>query len=414
MYLLYDLSGYPGSSYNVPRKHSVDTSCHYAEHDDALEAADGNYSLPLRSIFFIETSCRGGLNSRQACSVESAARAHPQWQITVFFLAPVCEDNLNHTCLRTLGQLGNVKFVRIKIKEFTQNTLLEPLIHENHLQNTSYPIENFSNALRYLILYKWGGIYLDTDMIVVKDLSALGANWVGKEDPGSLNSAAMRISSDVIGRRFATGLLDEFKYEYSVRMRGMNGPQVITRVLEEYWCHLYKPQHWNPRTCKVHFFLVVELNRTALTKDNTPVLAVSLVQKALQHVTSAFVPSPLDTKARGWVHFFVVEELNRTALTEDNTLVLAVSLVQKALQHVTSAFVPSPLDTKARGWGCPLDVSRVPVCGTRRDTSPHVLLAAEVPGAQAGEAATCVERLGNGEPSGSMQCCCISCDDMLA
>ncbi|XP_026727555.1 lactosylceramide 4-alpha-galactosyltransferase-like [Trichoplusia ni] len=250
LYLLYDMLGHSGPSYAIPRKQSINTSCHYTNFEDALEAADAKFSLPLWSIFFIESSCHGGLNSRQACSIESAARAHPLWQITVFFLSPVSEHTLNHSCLRTLKQFRNVKFVRIKIKEFTEDTPLESMISEKHLQNSSFPVENYSNALRYLILYKWGGIYLDTDMLVIKSLSPLGANWVGTEDRRHINAAALGISSDTIGTQFAADLLGEFTREYKARVSGANGPKLITRVLEKNWCYPYQFKEWSTMTCR--------------------------------------------------------------------------------------------------------------------------------------------------------------------
>lgn len=38
-----------------------------------------------------------------------------------------------------------------------------------------------SDFLRFLVLYKYGGIYLDTDVIVQKNLNELPANFLGKE-----------------------------------------------------------------------------------------------------------------------------------------------------------------------------------------------------------------------------------------
>lgn len=191
-------------------KKNSSTSCHYLNTGDALLAVDKNYTVTNHSIFFIDTSCTGTLNSRQACSVESAARAHPLWQINVFFCSPVTEYALtqSHGSLATLQQFENIKFGRIHIAEFARETPLARLLKKQRFKSSVYPLENISNCLRLLTLYKWGGIYLDTDVIVTRSLESLGPNWVGKEDARNVNTAVLALSRDRIGKELIEDLLE--------------------------------------------------------------------------------------------------------------------------------------------------------------------------------------------------------------
>ncbi|CAK1547407.1 unnamed protein product [Leptosia nina] len=179
----------------------VNISCHYDDEDNALPTFEPNFKPGDNSIFFHETSCKGTLNSRQMCAIESAARLHRD---------------------------------RLRIKEYAARTPLEPFIEKGTLVNSSWGIENTSNALRFLTLYKWNGIYLDTDVVVVKSFDSLGGNWVGKEDFEQLNSAAIALDDYTQGRQLAKMFLSEIVNNYNSNIWVHNGPGVVTRVLSRY------------------------------------------------------------------------------------------------------------------------------------------------------------------------------------
>jgi len=40
-----------------------------------------------------------------------------------------------------------------------------------------------TDLLRYLILFKWGGVYMDTDVIIVRPVDSLRTNVIAYEDP---------------------------------------------------------------------------------------------------------------------------------------------------------------------------------------------------------------------------------------
>lgn len=59
-----------------------------------------------------------------------------------------------------------------------------------------------SDFVRLIVLYKYGGIYLDTDAIVKKNLDVLPANFLGKEAFGGkkingLNGAVLGFQDEI-------------------------------------------------------------------------------------------------------------------------------------------------------------------------------------------------------------------------
>lgn len=195
--------------YNIQFKISGNSIyCHNLEEEDALSSAeDVQFSPSPNSIFFHETSCRGSLTPRQACIIESAARTNPQKEIYLLFSAPVNELMLTSGNLNQLQLFPNVKLARVHLTKYAESTPLEEMVKNKPFETSKWWIEHTSDILRSLTLFKWGGIYLDTDMLVVKSLTPLGPNWVAKEDSHLVNSAAIAMSNDTIGRKLADALI---------------------------------------------------------------------------------------------------------------------------------------------------------------------------------------------------------------
>ena len=70
----------------------------------------------------------------------------------------------------------------------------------------SYLFFIHSDVLRIALLHKYGGTYIDTDIITLKEHPTSCSNFVNFEEPGSINGAMMRFTAkhpilDVIGQR---------------------------------------------------------------------------------------------------------------------------------------------------------------------------------------------------------------------
>lgn len=189
--------------YIIDWKLTNDISCHRKNYGDSLLRLESNFTPPQKSIFMHETSCRGGLNSRQACAVESAARAHPDWHVHMLFSGPVSSYALRRSCLAKLLRYGNVRLFRIQLEEYAKGTPVQSLVETSPFEKTTWKVEHTSDVLRYLTLYKFGGVYMDSDVIVVKSFDTLASNWAARESGYAVDSGLMSLSRDALGRQVA-------------------------------------------------------------------------------------------------------------------------------------------------------------------------------------------------------------------
>ena len=66
-----------------------------------------------------------------------------------------------------------------------KGTRLEKLITSQKLQSSRYKVSHLSDVLRFSILWRFGGTYLDTDMIVLRPFPSVTSvpNFVVEESP---------------------------------------------------------------------------------------------------------------------------------------------------------------------------------------------------------------------------------------
>lgn len=100
-------------------------------------------------------------------------------------------------------------------------------------KNTNFYPTHYSELVRLAALYKYGGIYLDSDIIVLKPLSLLN-NSVGMEDHlagSSLNGAVMAFRKH---SPFIMECLKEFYMTYDDTRLRWNGADLLTRVAKRF------------------------------------------------------------------------------------------------------------------------------------------------------------------------------------
>ena len=93
--------------------------------------------------------------------------------------------------------------------------------------DSMYWYSHESDLLRILILYQWGGVYMDADVIVVRPLDSLKMNAIGREDKNYLNGAFMTFEK---GNMYLKACLEEFARNYDPHSWGGNGRELLTRV----------------------------------------------------------------------------------------------------------------------------------------------------------------------------------------
>ena len=123
---------------------------------------------------------RGKLLSRQACAVESAAM-RSGLSVNVIIFSQVLDLRDNTTC-KLYKSNYSIKFYSIDLETFTQDTPLESFFSSSKLVNSEYSAVHKADALRLLMVYKFGGFYLDLDYVVFNDLTHYHNMVVGNDE----------------------------------------------------------------------------------------------------------------------------------------------------------------------------------------------------------------------------------------
>lgn len=126
-----------------------------------------------KKIYLIETKCEHGnleVNCRQACTVESAANTNPNATIYFLFLNPLPASSTSSILLQLLRRnYQQILIRRVDLKEYLENTPLDQKwLKSSHFNTAPWPVVEVSNVLRVLTLWKYGGIYLDLDFVMIK------------------------------------------------------------------------------------------------------------------------------------------------------------------------------------------------------------------------------------------------------
>lgn len=96
-----------------------------------------------------------------------------------------------------------------------------------------YLSSHISDFLRYLTLWRWGGLYLDLDTVTLRSMEHLQPNYVGAESKNYLAAGVMNFAHHGIGKTVAEKCLLYFRDNFNPGGWGDNGPIVITRVLKQ-------------------------------------------------------------------------------------------------------------------------------------------------------------------------------------
>ncbi|CAF0778614.1 unnamed protein product [Adineta ricciae] len=140
-------------------------------------------------IFFVQTSENDDLLSRHACSIESAARLH--LTSLVFVLMRSKTIHLKKGSFNRLQSYTNIRFVHFNEHDIYSGTTLARLNQTKRTQFIRYfAISHMSDFIRTALLYKYGGIYFDLDVIPLKNFRSL-ANAVALESSDGVNVAVL-------------------------------------------------------------------------------------------------------------------------------------------------------------------------------------------------------------------------------
>jgi lactosylceramide 4-alpha-galactosyltransferase len=140
-------------------------------------------------FFFVQTSENEDILSRHACSIESAARLHPNGLIFVLMRSEYV--HMKKGSFNRLRTYTNIRFVHFNELDVYSSTTLSRLNETKRTQFIRYfTISHMSDFIRTALLYRYGGIYFDLDVIPLKTFS-LFTNTVALETIDGVNVAVL-------------------------------------------------------------------------------------------------------------------------------------------------------------------------------------------------------------------------------
>jgi len=200
------------------------------------------------SIFFLETNCHERklkMPVRQACAVESAARLNPNRDILLLLPSTLKNAIDFEPHIEALFSYTNFRLRHINMDTYFEGTPLESWWRKGYLNRSSWPTPHASDILRYVTLWKYGGVYSDLDVIFVKSLGNL-MNFVGYEGMHILGSSIMSLSQK---HHIANLCLEDICEDYQWYTYSNTGPLLVTRVLRQY-CGVYDVEEMNETSCR--------------------------------------------------------------------------------------------------------------------------------------------------------------------
>ena len=131
------------------------------------------------SIFLVETLGKTKLELKELCVIESVTKYHPNNQIYLLMTSPILDDD-NFEALMEFYDILQSKY--LYLPSLIHGTPLKHLEWREIIEDSIYSVSHLSDLARFLILYNFGGTYLDLDALIVRPLPLEIPNFIGKEN----------------------------------------------------------------------------------------------------------------------------------------------------------------------------------------------------------------------------------------
>ena len=171
-----------------------------------------------------DNKLHGNFNWKHWRTIESIFYHHPTAIVKIY------SNTLSDNIFNVLVESGySIQVQRYSLEKVLVGTPAESFIKKlDKARKTRYWYANESDILRMLLMYKLSGIYMDTDVIIVRPFYTLPENVLAWEaDQKMVNGAVMKFEK---GNLYLKACLEEFAKHFNGRKWGANGPQLLNRV----------------------------------------------------------------------------------------------------------------------------------------------------------------------------------------
>ena len=174
---------------------------------------------------------RGYFNWRHMRCVEAIFYHHPTAEVIVH------SNTLSQRTFDVLAEVGySIRVQNYNLTKLITDSPAHDFIEKlEKAKKSAHWYAHEADLLRLIVLFKWGGIYFDTDTILVRSLDSLEINTVGFRDS---NNSGLANGFMIFEKHhpYLKSCLIEFAKKYDGNQWGGNGPSLLTRI----WHRLYE------------------------------------------------------------------------------------------------------------------------------------------------------------------------------
>lgn len=137
---------------------------------------------------------------------------NPNRDVFLLFVSPVAIDEEQYrssegleavsNVINILKSYKNVYLRNVNMTTFVRNSPLD-LDHRDKIYSSKHPVVHLADYLRLQVLYKYGGMYIDTDFIIFKSFDPLAKTFITREHTHEfLNNGVMAFTHNGTGHEF--------------------------------------------------------------------------------------------------------------------------------------------------------------------------------------------------------------------
>ncbi|XP_069755475.1 alpha-1,4-N-acetylglucosaminyltransferase-like isoform X3 [Narcine bancroftii] len=206
------------------------------------ERATTDVSTPAMKsrIIFMETTDNMEPTPLAVCAVESAAHLNRDKQIYYFmkgFSGILSQyPHPENRGIHLLSSVKNIVILPLNATEHFEDTPLKSWYLKVNPEKEKYWTHVLADASRLALLWKYGGTYLDTDIISLRSLPI--ANFTCPQNRGTVTNGVLGFQNR--HHPFIWNCMENFVANYIGDIWGHQGPELITRELKR-WCKIKDP-----------------------------------------------------------------------------------------------------------------------------------------------------------------------------
>nr|XP_033813562.1 alpha-1,4-N-acetylglucosaminyltransferase-like [Geotrypetes seraphini] len=185
---------------------------------------------PDIGIFFAETTENLEPSSTVVCAIESAARTYPN-RFVYFFMKGLTKDmtvtkNSFYKAIPLLSSIENIHILPLNFEKIFKDTPLLPWYQKVNPAKEFYWTHVSADGFRLAMVWKYGGIYMDTDIITIRPIPEV--NFLAAEGSKDCSNGVFGFERHY---QYLWDCMVDFVRNYRGAIWGQQGPSLLTRVL---------------------------------------------------------------------------------------------------------------------------------------------------------------------------------------